>query len=104
MRDGHRHLTLARAIELWTDAPRRIFDLPEVDLDAGSVADLVLFDPDSEWVVDPKTFYSKGRNTPFGGWTVSGRVLATMMGGRFTHLAPDVEFEHQMVLPAEAAK
>lgn len=98
------HLTLARAIELWTDAPRRIFDLPEVDLDPGSVADLVLFDPDSEWVVDPKTFYSKGRNTPFGGWTVRGRVLATMMGGRFTHLAPDVEFEHQLVLPAEAGR
>jgi dihydroorotase len=98
------HLTLARAVELWTDAPRRIFDLPEVDLEPGSVADLVLFDPGSEWVVDPKTFYSKGRNTPFGGWTLKGRVLATMLGGRFTHVAPDVEFEHQLVLPAEGAK
>ncbi len=99
------HLTLRRAIELWTDAPRRLFDLPEVDLEPGSVADLALFDPASEWTVDPKLFYSKGRSTPFAGWRVRGRVLATMMGGRFTHLAPDVEFEHQMVLPAaEAAK
>ena len=98
------HLTLSRAIELWTEAPRRIFDLPEVDLEPGSVADLVLFDPESEWTVDPKLFFSKGRATPFAGWTVKGRVLATMMGGRFTHLAPDVEFEHQLVLPAEASK
>lgn len=97
------HVSLARAIELWTAAPRRIFDLPEVDLEPGSVADLVLFDPRSEWTVNPKLFYSKGRATPFAGWTVRGRVLATMMGGRFTHLAPDVEFEHQLVLPAGAA-
>jgi hypothetical protein len=39
------HLSLARAIELWTDAPRRIFRLPDVTLEPGSQADLVLFDP-----------------------------------------------------------
>jgi dihydroorotase len=80
------HITLARAIELWTDAPRRVFQLPEVDLEPGSSADLVLFDPDAEWTVDPNTFHTKGRNTPFAGWTLKGRVLATMLAGRFTHL------------------
>ena len=98
------HLTLARALELWTDAPRRLFNLPEVDIEPGSEADLVLFDPNAEWTVDPDLFFSKGRNTPFGGWNVKGRVLATMMGGRFTHLAPEVDFEHQLVLPARDQK
>jgi dihydroorotase len=86
------HLTLARAIELWTDAPRRIFRLPEVTLEPGSQADLVLFDPHAEWIVDPNTFFSKGRNTPFTGWKLQGRVLATMLEGRFTHVAEGVEF------------
>jgi dihydroorotase len=81
------HLTLARAIELWTDAPRRVFRLPEISLEPGSRADLVLFDPDAEWTVDPNTFHTKGRNTPFAGWTLNGRVLATLLAGRFTHVA-----------------
>ena len=98
------HVSLARAIELWTDAPRRLFNLPEVDLEPGSEADLVLFDPQAEWTVEPDLFFSKGRNTPFAGWNLKGRVLATMMAGRFTHLAPEVDFEHQLVLPAEAGK
>ena len=80
------HITLARAVELWTDAPRRVFQLPEVDLEPGSSADLVLFDPDAEWEVEPSRFHTKGRNTPFAGWTLKGRVLATMLAGRFTHL------------------
>lgn len=87
------HLSLARAIELWTDAPRRIFGLPEVSLEPGSQADLVLFDPTAEWVVDPARFHTKGRNTPFAGWTLRGRVLATLLEGRFTHVAEGVTFE-----------
>ena len=87
------HLSLARAVELWTDAPRRIFGLPEVSLEPGSQADLVLFDPTAEWVVDPSRFHTKGRNTPFAGWTLRGRVLATLLEGRFTHVAEGVTFE-----------
>ena len=81
------HLTLARAIELWTEAPRRVFGLPAIALEPGSRADLVLFDPDAEWTVEPNDFYSKGRNTPFAGWTLHGRVLMTMLAGRVTHRA-----------------
>ena len=86
------HLTLARAIELWTEAPRRIFNLPEVSLETGMQADLVLFDPAAEWTVDPSQFHTKGRNTPFAGWRLRGRVLVTMLDGRITHCAPDVTF------------
>ena len=87
------HLSLARAIELWTDAPRRIFRLPDVTLEPGSQADLVLFDPEATWTVDPERFHTQGRNTPFAGWTLKGHVLATMLEGRFTHVADGVAFE-----------
>jgi dihydroorotase len=46
----------------------------------------------AEWTVDPDVFFSKGRNTPFTGWRLRGRVLATMLAGRFTHVAGGVEF------------
>jgi dihydroorotase len=85
------HLTLARALERWTEAPRRAFRLPEVSLAPGSPADLVVFDPVAEWTVDPDVFFSKGRNTPFAGWRLRGRVLATMLAGRFTHVASGVD-------------
>jgi len=79
------HVTLARAIELWTDAPRRRFGLPAVTLEPGSPADLVLFDPDAEWTVDARQFQSAGRATPFDGATLRGQVRLTVCGGRVTH-------------------
>ena len=78
------HLSLERAIELWTDAPRRVFRLPSVSLDPGSPADLVLIDPGLPWTVDASSFASKGRNTPFDGWSLTGRAIATFRAGRPT--------------------
>src|SRR5439155_4589970 len=69
------HLTLARALELWTDAPRRLFGLPAVTLEPGSPADLVLLDPDAEWRVRPGRLLSQGRRPPSAGGRPSGPVL-----------------------------
>jgi dihydroorotase len=79
------HLSLARALELWTDAPRRVMGLPELRLEPGFPADLVVLDPAREWTVDPEAFHSMGRNTPFAGWRLSGQPLATFCAGRLTH-------------------
>ena len=87
---GPGHLTLARALELWTDAPRRVFGLPAVTLEPGSPADLVLLDPAAEWTVDPAAFHSKGRNTPFAGWRLRGRAMLTVCDGRVTHADPSL--------------
>jgi dihydroorotase len=95
------HVSLVRALELWTDAPRRVFGLPPVAVEAGSPADLVLFDPDAEWTVDPSRFHSKGRNTPFSGWTLAGRVRATWCAGTLTHT--DVEQEGSLRIGAVPA-
>ena len=81
------HIPLARAIELWTDAPRRRFGLPVVTLEPGSPADLVLFDAGAEWTVEPSRFHSRGRSTPFAGSTLTGLVRLTVCGGRVTHEA-----------------
>jgi len=49
-------------------------------LAAGAPADVTIFDPDQEWVVDPNTFASSGKNTPLAGTTLKGRVMATIYG------------------------
>jgi dihydroorotase len=63
-----------------TVAPRALLGLPDPLLE-GAEADLVAFDPEATWVVDPVKFRSKGRNTPFAGQTLSARVLGTWMAG-----------------------
>jgi dihydroorotase len=98
------HLTLARALELWTDAPRRVFGMPAVALEPGDPADLVLLDPAREWTVDPEAFHSMGRNTPFAGWTLRGRAMATFCGGRLTHADPSFEGARAMEPAAGAAR
>ena len=85
------HLTLARALELWTEAPRRVLGLPEVRLEPSFPADLVLIDPEVSWKVDPERFHSLGRNTPFAGWTLTGRAIATWCGGVLTHREADLD-------------
>jgi len=97
-------LTLARALELWTDAPRRLFGLPAVTLEPGSPADLVLLDTEAEWRVEPERFRSQGRSTPFAGWTLQGRVLLTVCGGEITHLDPGVRVAHARGETAGAAR
>jgi dihydroorotase len=87
------HLTLERALERWTDAPRRVFGLPEVRLEAGYPADLVLIDAEAAWTVEATAFHSKSRNTPFAGALLRGRALATICDGEITHLDATIEVE-----------
>jgi dihydroorotase len=68
-----------------TEGPARIFGLAKGTLAPGADADVTIVDPDAHWTVDPERFYSKGRNTPFGGWKVKGRVLTTIVGGRVVY-------------------
>ena len=51
----------------------------------GVAADLTIFDPDQEWTIDPEQFASKGRNTPFAGKTVKGRVKYTIVDGQIVY-------------------
>ena len=48
----------------------------------GAPADVTLIDPDAEWIVEPETFASKGKNTPLAGRTLRGRVVTTVYAGQ----------------------
>lgn len=78
-------LSLEQAIDKLTRAPARLFRLPVGTLQPGSHADVVVFHPEEEWVVDPLRFSSKSRNTPFGGWKVKGKVKVTLVEGRMVY-------------------
>ena len=58
-------------------------------IDAGDAADLVVFDPDAEWTVDPGRFRSKGRNTPFAGMRLKGKVIYTIRAGKIVYSEED---------------
>jgi len=68
-------------VEKMSCAPARVFHLPGGTLRRGSPADVTVFAPDKEWVVDPARFRSKGRNTPYTGKALRGRVRTTIVGG-----------------------
>src|SRR2546421_4628755 len=57
--------TLPELIRRMTTEPARVFHLPGGTLAPGTVADIVVLDPAAKWTVDPATFHSKSRNTPF---------------------------------------
>ena len=54
-------------------------------LKVGAPGDVVIFDTDAEWVVDPQAFASKGRNTPLSGCSLKGKVIATVVGGEVVY-------------------
>ncbi|MCK5544991.1 MAG: dihydroorotase [Desulfobulbaceae bacterium] len=78
-------LSLEQALDKLTRAPAQLFHLPVGSLSPGSLADVVIFAPEEEWVVDPERFQSKSRNTPFGGMSVKGKVKMTLVDGRLVY-------------------
>jgi dihydroorotase len=74
-------LDLPTLVERLACAPARIFHLPGGSLARGAPAHVTVFDPDLEWSVDPSTFVSKGRNTPYADRLLRGRAIATIVDG-----------------------
>ena len=74
-------MELPEVIRRMSTNPADLLRLARGHMSLGAVADLVIFDPDEEWVVDPLRFASKARNTPFAGMTVKGRVKYTIVKG-----------------------
>jgi dihydroorotase len=78
-------IDLARAIELLTVGPARTMGLDAGTLGVGRQADLVIVDRERSFEVDVRAFRSKARNCPFEGWSVKGRTLLTMVGGKVVY-------------------
>jgi dihydroorotase len=83
----HEHkIPLARIVELFTAGPARVFDLPgRGSVARGSFADVTIFDPKKRWTFDAPKSRSLSHNTPFDGWQFTGKVVATIVGGKIVY-------------------
>jgi dihydroorotase len=92
-------LDLSTVIHKLTTGPVQALGLERFIPGLGSLAegapgDVVVFDPEAEWVVEPERFVSKGKNTPLAGRTLKGRVVATVYGGRPVFIEEGVTTSH----------
>jgi len=71
-----------RLVEAMSTKPCQILGLDGGTLREGSRADITVIDPNAEWVVQPEKFRSKGKNTPYAGWTLKGKVVMTICNGQ----------------------
>lgn len=78
-------LSLPHLISKFTKGPAEVLGLDIGNLKIGNPADITILDVDAEHVIDPSTFHSKSRNTPFGGCRAKGRVVGTLVNGKFVH-------------------
>ncbi len=76
---------LPRLLAAMSSRPAEILGLEQGRLQKGAPADLIRFDPDEPFVVDPETLHSRCGNTPFDGALLQGVVKITMVGGEIVH-------------------
>lgn len=80
------YLTLMELLRCMSTAPAQLLGLKAGSLRTGLPADLVLFDPEESWTVEPDRLHGKSRNTPFKGMTLTGKVKATILSGKIVYL------------------
>ncbi|MBT5028794.1 MAG: dihydroorotase [Nitrospinaceae bacterium] len=75
-------ITLEKAVDLLTHQPCRLFNLDKGDIGVGKIADIVIFDPQSKYCIEPEKFKSRSKNSPYKGWQVRGQILHTLVAGK----------------------
>ncbi|KAF6617168.1 dihydroorotase [Paenibacillus jamilae] len=83
--------TLDFLVRRMTTDPARVFRLDTGRLEEGAPADLTMIDLEQEQAVDPQTFASKGRNTPFTGWKLKGWPVKTWVDGKLVWSADEAQ-------------
>lgn len=79
-------IALDRIVDLFTAGPARVLDLRgRGTLARGSHADVTIFDPKKRWTFEAAKSRSKARNSPFDGWQLTGKVLATIVAGKVVY-------------------
>ncbi len=79
-------IPLTRIVELFTAGPARVFELRgRGSLTRGNHADVTIFDPKKRWTFDVAKSRSLSRNSPFHGWQLTGKVIATVVGGQVAY-------------------
>ncbi|WP_026570429.1 MULTISPECIES: dihydroorotase [Sediminibacillus] len=77
--------SLKQLVDWLTIKPAEVFDLPYGKMEIGGKADLAVLDIREEWTIDRNDFSSKGKNTPFAGWDVTGKPKLTIFAGRIVY-------------------
>ncbi len=78
-------ISLQKLTELISYNPAKIFGLNCGEIKEGKWADIVIFDPDKEFVVSEEIIFSKGKNCPYIGWKIKGTVKKTIVGGNIVY-------------------
>lgn len=79
------HLTPMEMVKRLSYTPAKILGIEKGTLKEGSVADITICHPDWEYTVNPESFFSMGKNTPFGGYKARGKVVKTMVSGKIVY-------------------
>ncbi len=82
-------LDLMNVVAKLTEGPAQVLGRSPATLRPGQPADIVIFDPEQLWTVDPTTFASKGKNTPIRGQQLKGQVMLTMVNGKIVFRRED---------------
>jgi dihydroorotase len=77
-----KRISLPDLIVKYTVNPARLLNLKKGTLGVGADADVTVFDPDREWIFERAETASKSSNSPFFGWKLKGRAVATIVGGK----------------------
>ena len=80
-------ITLQKAVDLLTHQPCRLFNLDKGSLGVGRDADIVIFNPKTQYTIEPEKFKSRSKNSPYKGWKVRGKVLHTLVAGKTIYSA-----------------
>lgn len=74
-------ITMTQLVERMSAFPAKLLGINKGSLKVGMAADITIADTDTAWIVDPEKFYSKGKNTPFAGKRVYGKIYYTIVDG-----------------------
>jgi dihydroorotase len=77
-----KRISLSDMIAKYTIAPARLLNLAKGTLSAGADGDVTIVDPEADWVFHVEESASKSRNSPFNGWKLKGRAVATIVAGK----------------------
>ncbi|MBM2825347.1 MAG: pyrC [Dehalococcoidales bacterium] len=98
-------LTLPALISRFTAAPARILGKRYGQLgtlEVGAPADITIFDPERDWLVDTDTFASKGKNTPLAGFILKGKIMATIYQGKLVYKDDSIKLEEKTSVAAKS--